>query len=291
MKKIILIFILCPLILNAQELRATVKATFEQLPTYPKERLVNFANEIEAYMNNTKFTDIDWADEDRIKCDFNIFFTAGSEINRYAAQIVITSQRPVYNSETNSLMLNVMDNSWQFEYEPGQAMYYNSSTFDGLTSFLDFYALIIIGLDMDSYEEFGGNIYFSKAFEITALGASSKDSEGWEVNSSSYSRRGLVENLMNANFEQFRRDVFNYHYNGLDYFFKYPKQTHKMIVKLVDNLYESIDSIDPRNVLLNVFFDSKSGEIIRYLKGYNDPLVFEKLKIIDPPHTSKYNEV
>ena len=99
----------------------------------------------------------------------NIFFTsAGADVS-YSAQIVVVSQRPVYQSTRNSALLTLNDAEWSFNYEVGQSMYANLDAFDPLTSLLDFYALIIVGFDMDTWEEFGGTPYFSKAFDIVNL--------------------------------------------------------------------------------------------------------------------------
>jgi hypothetical protein len=48
--------------------------------------------------------------------------------------------------------------------------------------------------------------------------------------------------------------------------------------------------IDINSVLIKVFFDAKSGEIIENLKTYPDKSVFKKLRKIDPSHGLKYDE-
>ena len=111
-------------------------------------------------------------------------------------------------------MLRIQDQKWQFKYEQGQALYFNQTDFDPLTSFLDFYAYVIIAYDMDSFEPLGGTEYFQKAFDISVLGGSSRYSDGWQLSSESYNKRSFIESFTNANFQQFRQDFFEYHYNG-----------------------------------------------------------------------------
>lgn len=292
MKRALLIitFIMISVLLKAQELDATVVVNYEQLPVASKERLENFKNQVQDYLNNTKFTRGNW-EGDRIKCSFNIFFISSSDETTYLAQLVVTSQRPIEGTERNSLMLNILDNAWNFKYEKNQAMYFNQTDFDPLVSLLDYYAYIIIGFDMDSYYKLGGSEYFSKALEITIRGANSQFAEGWQSKSTLYNRRGLAENLINAKYQQFRTDYFDYHYNGLDLFESEPETAMKNIVKLIKNLEKVRDQIDSRSVLLKVFFDAKAGEIVEYLKNYPDKSIFETLKKIDAPHISKYDEV
>jgi hypothetical protein len=191
-------------------------------------------------------------------------------------------------------MLTIMDNAWTFRYEKGQAMYFNQSNFDGLTSFLDFYAYIIIGFDSDSYYELGGSDLFQKALDIAVKGASSRYARGWALETAAYNRRALVDNLLNSKYQQFRTDYFNYHYNGLDLFSSKNANERNTalsnMANLVRNLEKAKSSIDWRSVLLKVFFDAKAGEIVEMLKGKVDPSLFTTLKRIDAPHTSKYDE-
>lgn len=271
-----------------QELNCKVTVNYESIPVVNRELLADFAQTIEDYMNKTKFTD-KW-DGDKIECALTIFFTgASSEIN-YSAQAVVTSQRPIYNSTKNSLMLSINDAQWSFVYEKNQTLYATQSIFDPLTSFLDYYAYVIIGFDLDSYEELSGSTYFTKAFDIVNLGATSGFRIGWEKSSSSYSRRGLVEDLLNEKFRFFREAYFYYHYNGLDLFTDKRQAAFKNITKLIDVLDMMRTKVDINSVLIKTFFDAKSGEIIEYLKTYPDKSIFNKLKKIDPPHALKYDD-
>ncbi len=288
MRKAVLFLFFLPFLINAQELDAKVTVNFEQLPTQVKDQVRNFENAISDYLNNTQFTEEAW-EWDRIKCNFNIFFTSGSGTS-YQAQVVITSKRSIEGSQKKSLMMNIMDPLWNFTYEDGQAMYFKQSDFDPFLSFLDFYAYLIIGFDSDSYDPLGGNPWFSKALELTARGASSQSKQGWEYKSSSYNKRALVDDLMNATYQQFREDYFDYHFNGLDLYAKDKKTAQANIVKLIADLNQRRGQINPRSVLLRVFFNAKAGEIVDYLRDYPDKSIFETLIRIDAANTTKYRE-
>lgn len=288
MRKIIFLFLFLPVVIFSAELKAKVAVNYEQLPNSAKERLVDFQYAVENYLNNTRFTELDW-EGDPIACSFNIFFIANSGETRYSAQVVINSQRPIYMSTKNSLMLNVMDKEWNFEYEKNQTLRFNLVNFDPLTSFLDFYAYLIIGYDMDSYNPLGGSSFFERAYDITLLGASSPFSKGWALESSSYNKRALLDEIQNANYNQFRKDYYDYHFNGLDLFKENKPIAQKNIVKLIDNLYKVIDKMARNSVILKVFFDAKVGEIVDYLQGYNEA-IFKKLMKIDPGNITKYEK-
>lgn len=288
---VMIMFFICPALFYAQELDATVIVNVEQLPTGTRERVDNFKNQVQNYLNNTKFTGRSWQGE-KIKCTFNIFFNGSSDEVTYNAQLVVTSQRIIENTPLNSLMMNILDNSWQFKYQKNQVMYFYQTDFDPLTSLLDYYAYIIIGFDSDSYYSLGGTDYFQKALDVCVKGVGSQFNQGWQLDSSPYNKRALVDNLLNAKYQQFRQDYFDYHYNGVD-LFRDPKTRDlavKNIVKLITDLYNIKDQIDTRSVLLKVFFDAKAKEIVDYLKNYSDKSIFETLKKINPPHISTYDE-
>ncbi|HPN37926.1 MAG TPA: DUF4835 family protein [Melioribacteraceae bacterium] len=290
MKKYIFItFILISSILYSQELDCTVNVNYEQLDNASKEKVANFANEVQNYMNTSKFSGGEW-NWDKIKCSLNIFFSGASEEVNFAAQVVISSQRKIEGTNKYTLILTIMDNMWKFKYERNQAFYFNQTSFDPLTSFLDYYAYIILGFDADSYEPLSGSTYFQKAYEIAILGSSGQYSEGYQLASTSYNKRGLVENLLNAQYQTFRQDFYNYHYNGLDIFEKKPEKAVTNMATLINNLFEIKDKVDRRSPFLKVFFDSKYNEIIEYMKKYPDAKIFDKLKSIDPAHVTKYNE-
>ena len=240
-------------------------------------------------MNKTRFVGDSW-EGPKINCSLDIFFTAATNEVNFTAQVAVTSQRDIYNSQNKSLMLRVNDNSWNFVYQNGQSLYSNQSTFDPLTSFLDFYANLIIGLDMDSYVELGGSDYFSKASGIANFGAASSFSSGWTLNSNAYNRRKLVEDLNNDIYRPFREGEFDYYY-GIDVFSLNKELGEKYIVKLVDAIDKSKSKIDLTGVLMKTFFNSKYEEIIDRLKDYPDRYdVFLILKKLDPAHGSKYDD-
>lgn len=274
--------------LSAQELNCTVEVNFESLPVNNRELLSDFRSVIESYLNTTRFTNEDWAQ--KIDCTFSIFFTGASSDVDYSAQIVIVSQRPIFNSPKNSSMLTINDGQWTFKYQRGQALYANQSTFDPLSSFLDFYAFIIIGMDMDTFENFGGTVYFKRALDIANLAATSSSNTGWLPSSAVYNRIGLIGDILNEKYAAFRSSIFDYHQYGLDSYAKNPKLAQDYMVQLINILWEMYQKTGSINsVYVRTFFDAKNGEIVDYLRSYPDPEIFNKLKKIDPPHSSKYD--
>lgn len=287
MKYTLIIFLFLSAKIISQELNCKVEVNFESLPVANREFLSDFASVVEYYMNTTRYTNEDWSS--KIDCSLSIFFTGSSSDVDYSAQIVVISQRPIYKSTNNSSILTVNDGQWQFKYQKGQALYANQTSFDPLTSFLDYYAMIIIGMDSDTFGLLGGTIYFKRAQDIVNLGANSGANLGWQSSSSVYNRWGLVNEILSTTYSFFRNSIFDYHY-GIDIFAQNKQLGQQKIASLVDLLwimYQKLGSLN--SVYIRTFFDAKSGEIIDHLRDYSDKEVFSKLKKIDPPHSSKYD--
>ena len=289
MKKILFISLILSTYVYSQELNCNVIVNYQNLPVNNRELLADFGNVVQNYMNSTQFTNETW-EGDKIDCTLNIFFTSASSDIDYAAQIVVVSQRPVYKSTKNSPILTINDAAWNFQYEVGRSMYSNTNVFDPLTSLLDFYGLIIIGFDMDTWGVLGGTPYFKKAFDIVNLAASSNFTNGWLSSSTAYNRYGLVSNLLDEKYAAFRAAIFDYHY-GVDIYAQNKSVGQSKIVEVVNVLYDMYESQGIiKSVLVKVFFDAKNAEITDLLAGYPEVVtIVNKLKKIDPSHAGKYN--
>lgn len=285
------IFLLIPFVTSfSQELNCNVTVNYEGLSVENRELLVDFAGVVESYMNTTQFTSEAW-DGEKIDCSFTIFFTGASSETDYSAQVVMVSTRPVFKSTRQTPMVTINDGNWSFRYVPNQALYANQATFDPLTSFLDFYANIIIGFDWETWAELGGTRYFKKAFDILNLSGNSQYKKGWEQSSASYSKWGLCQDLLNDKYRAFREAFYVYHY-GVDELQIRKKEAQDKIVSLVTVLEDMQKKTGINNsVLIKHFFDTKNGEIIDLLRDYNDSKIFERLKKVDPPHSAKYDEL
>lgn len=286
----VVVFLLISVSIYPQELNCKVIVNYENLPVKNRELLVDFRNVVEGYMNTTRFTDEVW-EGDKIDCTLNIFFTSASSDVEYGAQIVVVSQRPVYQSTMNSPMLTINDGDWSFKYEVGQSMYVNFNVFDPLTSLLDYYGLVIIGFDTDTFEEFGGTPYFKKAFDIVNRASNSSYNNGWLANNNVYSRWGLVSDLLNEKYAAFRSAIFDYHY-GIDIFAQDKEIGQAKIVELINVLYSLYQQSGIiKSVFVQTFFNAKYGEISDRLKDYHDNTIFNKLKKIDPSHAGRYDQM
>lgn len=272
----------------SQELEATVTVSYEKLPVMNQEFLVNFEQLVGDYLNQNRFSGSDW-NAPKIKCTFTIYFQSASDEMNYTAQIFVGSQREIYKRDKKSPMLNILDNAWSFIYERNQPVVFNPMQFNSLASMLDYYAYVIIGMEMDSWEKLGGSPFFSRAFDIVNLAANSRYSSGWERGGGSFNRRDLVEDLLAEKYRPMREGIYDLYYYGLDVQFKDVARGKNKMADFVMLLEGLKGKIDARSVFVKSFFDAKYGEILDNLKDHPKwPDLLKILRVVDPPHSGKY---
>lgn len=281
------ILLLLPVYTDAGELDVRVNLSFGDIPTAHREMLeIDFTDKVQDYLSR-RWTDIDFGD-DQIPVEISISIRNATSDYRYTAQIVLISSRPIYNQGRNSAIIRINDDNWEFTLPPGQPLLFDEYSYNGLTSLLNFYAYLIIGLDFDTYEPLGGTSFYERAAGIARL-AQRSGSRGWDRASTGYSRMGLVEDLLSSRNQRFREAVFHYHYNGLDLLAVDKTRGLESINETIDILGE-IRNSDPRNLPARMFFDVKHNEISELMLDYPDRSVYDRLSSIDPSHRSTYQE-
>jgi hypothetical protein len=272
-----------------QELNCSVTVNLANLSISQRPLVAGFDKAVNDYMNKTKFSNSDWQN-DKIDCAMTILFLSATSDGSFSAQVIVTSSRAVYQSTKTLQMLRINDGSWQFTYQRGQGLIANQSSFDPLTSFLDYYANMIIGFNEDSWVEYGGTPYFNKAYKINNLAITSNFSKGW-TRSGIYSRQALAEDILDDKYHPFREAFYQYFY-GIDYYENKKediKKAQDIIVGAINMIAALKNQIDFASVVLRTFFDANSGAIVNYLLTYPDKSIFKTLKQIDPSHTTQYD--
>ncbi len=280
----------------AQELNCDVTVNLENIPSTQRDFLMNFEAEIERYLNNTRWSDEDLGGE-KIDCSMAIFFLSAPAENRYTAQVAIVSQRPVYNSTTNqktgrsTQVLRLLDERWEFTYVPNQQMVRDDYRFEPLTGFLDYYAYLIVGMDLETYNELSGTRYLQKALNVCNLASSTAFAKDWQsTTAGTYSRFAMADELMNLRYQPFRIAFHTYHFDGIDLLATETQKGLENILKSIETIADLRKRQDPRSVLVKVFFDAKYLEIADAFLPYPDRSVYDRLIAADPSHQSTYDE-
>ncbi len=265
MRKLLFIFSIFSLSLNAQELNCTVSINAEQTGQSNLQVFRTLQTEITEFMNKTSWTVLNIKQQEKIDCSLAIIINSINS-DYFTASIQVQSSRPVFNSSYNTPILNFNDRQFNFQYTEFQPLNYNANTFDtNLISVLAFYAYTIIGLDASSYELGAGEPYFEEAKQIVNT-AQQQISDGWSAQSGTQSRYRLNQDLLSPNFREFFDAMYAYHRNGLDYMAQNDRDA-KQSIAISLALFNQLYSSRPNNFLTRVFFDSKAEEIASIFSG------------------------
>ena len=257
-----LIFVLIPSSLLSQELNCRVIVNAQAIQSSDPSTITEMEVAFSEFLNNTKWTSDQFKIEERINC--NIILTLNDQsdpaLGKYQASVQVLSSRPIYNTNHETILLNFADRDWTFEYVSSQPIIYNENSFiDNLSSLLSYYALVIIGLDYDSFGKLRGEAYFNLAWRVVT-NAQNSGYNGWDQFNSIRNRYWLVENLLNAQMKPIREASYQYHLQGLDHFLETPDEARKMISESIQKILK-VNQARPRSILTISFLDAKTDEL------------------------------
>ena len=276
-----------------QELNCQVGVDDERAQTSDRMVFRDMEQSFARFMNDRKWTNDDYLPEERIECNLAITIESMPAVGLYSATVQIQSSRPVYNSSYSTLLLNFADRDWQFEYVESTPLDFGNNVYSSnLTSMLAFYAYIIIGLDKDSFEEFGGEEQFRKALDIVNL-AQQSDRAGWQAFQSNRNRYWLSENLNNQDLRAIRKGLYTYHRLAMDQFETKQDESRSLIVSVLKDIQGANRKI-PNSILKISFFDAKKNELASVFEKGNPATKRDAYNILvdlDPSNTEKYKTI
>ena len=268
MRLLILCF-LFPLLIFSQELNCKVSVNYSSIPSPNREMFNSMRQSIYEFMNNTNWTDDVFENEERIDCTILIRIDQQLSTDEYAGSISIQSSRPIFKTLYNSPVLNILDNQFRFRYVEFETLEFNENThLSNLTSVLAYYAYLIIGMDYDTFSTKGGDLFFKKAEKIVANAQNDNNATGWKSFEGLTNRYWLIENLLGSDFLNMRLFAYKYHREGLDNFTEKPDFVREYISDAIISLRE-VHNQRPRGYLLQVFFDTKTDEIVNIFSQGN----------------------
>jgi hypothetical protein len=279
--------------LFSQELNCVVKVDDTRAQTSDRNVFRDMEESFARFLNNRKWTTDEYTPQERIQCNLAITIESMPAVGVFQATIQLQSVRPVYNTNYTSLMLNFADRDWQFQYIESTPLDFGDNVFSSnLTSMLAFYAYIIIGIDNDSFAEFGGDTQFKKALDIVNL-AQQSESGGWQAFESNRNRYWLSENFTNQDLRPIRKGLYTYHRLALDIFETKPDEARTLIVSVLKDIQAANRRI-PNSILKIAFFDAKKNELARiFEKG--DPATrreaYNILIDLNPTNTENYKSI
>jgi hypothetical protein len=253
----------------------------------------NLQTSLYEFINNTKFTEINFKQTEKIECSM-LVDVISREGNYFTAEINLALRRPVYKSSYNTPMFNYIDRKFYFEYTDGQTLDFNPSTYiSNITSTVGFYVYLFLGLDFDSFSPNGGDPFFEIAETIARTAPQDPGSEnGWST-TGRQNRYAIINDINNPTNQPLRQFLYEYHRNGLDMMAEKPEPAREAMFNAIVQL-QSIYERNPMCYFLQLIIESKREEIIQVFSQGDMKIRTEAanvMKTIDPSQTSRYDDM
>lgn len=277
----------------AQELNCNVSVLTAQIQSSDKKIYTTLQTAINEFMNNTRWTNDQFTNQERIECSIQINITERLSTDEFKGTIQVQSRRPVYKTSYFSPLLNINDENFQFRYVEFQTIeFLETGTNPSLSAILAYYAYLIIGTDYDSFSPLGGSPYFQRVQTIVSNQQNSPD-RGWRAFESDRNRYWLSENFNNPVFKPIRELLYNYHRRGMDLMSDNKDDAILAISQSIEGL-RPLYTDKPGNFLMQTILFAKVDEIINVFSG-----AFPEIKVkavntlneFDPANGTRYQAI
>ena len=260
----------------AQNITVTVDLELNALPDEKREKLVNFKQILEDYLNNFKWTDNEFVGEFRINLNMLLQDISVSFEDRYRVQLLISNNADVQYS----------DKRCRFAYQKGEIPIHSDNNWDSLTSLLDFYMNIIIGDEIDKFGHLLGSKYFEKAKLIAehARFGMGQFIDGWDL------RVDLINYILGDTNRKFR-EMKDFYFYGLYFAKDDPTKARTYCKEAINMLEEIIAKEDPKFKKADKFIEAHYFEIVELFKNADDRKIFQKMIKLDPSREHIYRDL
>ena len=280
----------------SQEVNARIQVSAQKIQgSANKEVFRTLQKTLYEFVNNRRWSNHNYSPEERIECTFQINITEQISSDNYKATLQIQSNRPVFGTNLNTVLINHRDNDLQFEYVEHQALELNETTHgNNLVAVIAYWTYIILGMDYDSFSMNGGNEYFTKAEQIVN-NAQNAQEKGWKAFEDKKNRYWIVQNMMDSKYAPIHVFMYNYHRQGLDKMSEKVTLGRSKIAKSLESLQKVYrDKPDPYMPYLTLIFNAKADEIANIFSEGNPSEINRAYNImseIDPSNLNKYKKM
>lgn len=283
-------------VLFSQEINARIQVSAQKVQgSANKEVFRTLQKSLYEFINNRRWSGHTFSPEERIECTFQINITEQTSTDNYKATMQIQSNRPVYGTNLNTVLLNFRDQNVQFQYVEHQALEFNETTHgNNLTAIIAYWVYVVMGMDYDSFALNGGTEFFTKAENIVN-NAQNAQEKGWKAFDGQKNRYWIIQNIMDSKYAPIRQWMYQYHRQGLDRMSEKVTQGRATIAesfKLLQKVYREKPS--PYMPYLQLIFDAKADEFVNiFSEGPPDERnrVYNILTEINPANITKYKKM
>lgn len=278
----------------AQEIKANVTLDKSQLTGATGINYVDdIKSVIERYINEHKWTNDTYREEERIVMNIQVTLLAIDANSNFETALIVTAERPIYNSTSQSMLFQLTEPSWKFNYTPNRTLLNDPLQFDEFATMLDYYVLLALGYDGDSFAELGGTPFFRRAQNIVDVAATAGGA-GWSSSTSTLRNRFfLISRLNDPNYDRFRRAYYQYHRRGLDVFIDNQNTARTNVMEALRSIYENKRQTADTFVF-DMFFNAKFRELTGIFGDADQQQriqAYQLLSQADPSHLTEYDKL
>ena len=255
-------------LLMAQELQATVNVNYSQIQGTDKTVFDNLQTTLERFLNDRKWTALQFQKKERIPCSFNITVTKyDPSSNLFTCKAIIQANRPVYNSSYTTTLYNNVDNNFDFEFAVFSQLDFNEEHIDNqLIALCTYYAYLIIGINLDSFSPLGGTDILQRCLNV-ANNAQNLNFTGWKSFDDNRNRYAIINDYMDEALSPFRRLQYDYYRTGLDQMANNTEKARVNISSALETNLRKAHENRPLSMLPQIWTDYKKEELAAIYQG------------------------
>ncbi len=279
--------------LSAQDFQCQLSINSTAVAGSNRNKFNTLQQELYKFVNDRKWCQYTLKTNERIECAIMIVLT-GAQGDTYTGEMNIQLQRPIYNTNYKSPVLNMKDNDIKFTYEEGTPMEYSENqNLSNLTSLIAYYLNIFLGMDFDTFSLNGGDPYFSLAQGVVNACQSATE-PGWKsYENAQRNRYWLMENLTNPTYSKIHDFLYKYHRLGLDMMSESVDVGRASILDAIRDL-QKVNSQKSNLYIVQIMVQAKADEIVNIFKEatpVEKTEIIRLMKQIDPSNSAKYNTI
>ena len=262
------ILMLAVLGINAQELQVKVNVNHSKIQGTDASVFENLQQTMEQFMNERTWTELQFQKNERIQVNLNITVNKyNRNENHFECTALIQANRPVYNSTYISTLYNNRDDNFNFDFQQFDQLNFAEENIDNqLTALLAYYAMLMIGLDLDSFSPMGGTDVLQRCL-VLVNNAQNLGFPGWKSFEDNRNRFAIINDYLDEAMKPFRQLQYDYYRKGLDEMANNAERGRSEISAALENDLQKAHQDKPLSLLPQIWTDYKKDELASIYKG------------------------
>ena len=254
--------------INAQELQVKVNINHSQIQGTDASVFENLQQTMEQFLNERSWTDLQFQKNECIQASLNITVNKyNRDENRFECTALIQANRPVFNSAYTTTLYNNRDANFNFDFQQFDQLNFVEENIDNqLTALLAYYAMLIIGLDLDSFAPMGGTDVLQRCL-VLVNNAQNLGFPGWKSFEDNRNRFAIINDYLDEAMKPFRQLQYDYYRKGLDEMANNAERGRTEISTALEDDLQKAHQDKPLSLLPQIWTDYKKDELANIYKG------------------------